>query len=986
MAEARQSGPHAPADEATDAPGSHVGVSRRTFLKGVGVGVVAAGLSTYRLPTAAGAAASPDPSPTPPVDLTDAVETWSEPTVWRPDGDRQLVHRVVEDTNGFRFSYDGVSPGTTIRMRGDETLRLRIENTLGPDLGMSAPGPGIDPAAGYPGPEGAIYMTLKGDDRYGEGIGRIPTQLEPDWALGEHMNGAHSAHVTNLHSHGLHVRSGQNDDGTYSDDIYLRIVPEEDAQRIAENPELHHAFQEDEEQIVASAADFEFRLGDVMEGMTGPDGAVLRGMPHPPGTHWYHPHSHGSTQNQVASGMAGFLIVEGDVDDLVRERIAGDVAAPWDRKTGDWDFRERAMLVQRVFVAPTANIGGPSAGPDPDALMRSTPPEPLVNGTREPGIVVMRPGAIERWRILNGSVDGAGFMRLAVLRGEFTVDAEDTLRMVTGDGSSSRPVTVVDHAPLSVTSDGGVEPVEKVQLWQLAWDGVTRVVEDPPGSWVYRVRDLSTLNDGHEPDFDSPQACLRGDRMALCYQRPNELLMANANRADVLFQAPLLGDEDHASYTVVALPTRLNGSPETTTKIVAYVVVRGDEVPGGADFPFEGLLDDLEVHPYELPVSDRELAISDAPERTARGLGDEDAYRTRIVRYAGWGGAGFPIIEVNPEYVAANPDRAKLTFYAPPPPESTAYSLPVTTDGQTVQAAVTDIRRYPDGDLPTILLPANTRTISIDGQKFFPTSEQVPNMLLGTAEEWVVYNQSIDLYSVDLPDSGWTAEQQQEYIRHNPELLYYRFRYVDDPPEGAPTSPQPWMMGGNARYAYPLTPAQAREVNQQRRAVPGDPWTKPGELTITTRSVDHPFHIHQNPFWIIRVEVPDENGDLVNILPEPRWADVVALPRNGGRVVFRSRFVDFVGEFVNHCHILLHEDNGMMQRVAVVSDPADTNYEPRFGVAGVAAPGADVDGLYGRPTPAESWTQSLFFVDGNATGYVHPGEAFMAVPPVPPTT
>ena len=58
----------------------------------------------------------------------------------------------------------------------------------------------------------------------------------------------------------------------------------------------------------------------------------------------------------------------------------------------------------------------------------------------------------------------------------------------------------------------------------------------------------------------------------------------------------------------MALPTRLNGSPETTTKIVAYVVVRGDAVPGGPDFPFDGLLDGLEVHPYELPVSDAELA------------------------------------------------------------------------------------------------------------------------------------------------------------------------------------------------------------------------------------------------------------------------------------------------------------------------------------------------------------------------------------------
>ena len=260
-------------------------------------------------------------------------------------------------------------------------------------------------------------------------------------------------------------------------------------------------------------------------------------------------------------------------------------------------------------------------------------------------------------------------------------------------------------------------------------------------------------------------------------------------------------------------------------------------------------------------------------------------------------------------------------------------------------------------------------------------------MLLGTAEEWVVYNQSIDLYSVNLPDDSWTPEQQQEYIRHNPELLYYRFRYVDDPPDGAPTSPQPWMMGGNARYAYPMTPAQARDVNQRRRAVPGDPWTKPGELTITTRSVDHPFHMHQNPFWIIRVEVPDENGDLVNILPEPRWADVVALPRNGGRVALPLPLRGLrrgVREPLPHPPARGQRDDAACRCRERRSRIRTTSRGPAW--LGWRLAMADVDGLYGRPTPAESWAQSLYFVDGNATGYVHPGEAFRATPPVPPTT
>ena len=36
-----------------------------------------------------------------------------------------------------------------------------------------------------------------------------------------------------------------------------------------------------------------------------------------------------------------------------------------------------------------------------------------------------------------------------------------------------------------------------------------------------------------------------------------------------------------------------------------------------------------------------------------------------------------------------------------------------------------------------------------------------------------------------------------------------------------------------------------------------------------------------------------------------------------GYFTMRSRFVDFTGQYVLHCHILAHEDRGMMQLVEV---------------------------------------------------------------------
>lgn len=76
-----------------------------------------------------------------------------------------------------------------------------------------------------------------------------------------------------------------------------------------------------------------------------------------------------------------------------------------------------------------------------------------------------------------------------------------------------------------------------------------------------------------------------------------------------------------------------------------------------------------------------------------------------------------------------------------------------------------------------------------------------------------------------------------------------------------------------------------------------------------TSGHQHPFHIHVNDFQVVAV-----NGQPVSA---HGWEDTVDLPPNG-EVTIRMRFADFTGRFVYHCHILSHEDDGMMATVEVV--------------------------------------------------------------------
>ena len=117
-------------------------------------------------------------------------------------------------------------------------------------------------------------------------------------------------------------------------------------------------------------------------------------------------------------------------------------------------------------------------------------------------------------------------------------------------------------------------------------------------------------------------------------------------------------------------------------------------------------------------------------------------------------------------------------------------------------------------------------------------------------------------------------------------------------------------------------PFDENRVNQTVQLGATEEWVVRNESDIW-----HNFHIHVNPFQVVAI-----NGQPVQVRS---FEDTVPLsPR--GSITMRTRFEDYTGKFVYHCHILGHEDAGMMGIVEVV-DPASAGQFNRAAVGDSAA-------------------------------------------------
>jgi FtsP/CotA-like multicopper oxidase with cupredoxin domain len=282
----------------SSAPGAASGlfISRRGVLSaGVGLATALLGMPRAR---GAGGMAHGSSAMLPETVRPSVVPNQSAPII-QPEVRRAVAGQLTttlgiryayQDIGGYRLhlrTYEGMTPGPTLRARPGDVLRIRLVNELPPNRD----------------PQPSNH--------------NLPNRLNS----------------TNLHVHGMHVSP----DGI-ADNVLREMEPGE-------------------------AYDIEIPIP----------------ASHPPGTYWYHPHRHGSANVQVASGMAGAIIIDGDFTDV--PQIAG--------------ARDQVLMLQQLAFDALGTVESFDTVWPMQAARLFT-----VNGQLRP-MITMRPGEVQRWRVIH---------------------------------------------------------------------------------------------------------------------------------------------------------------------------------------------------------------------------------------------------------------------------------------------------------------------------------------------------------------------------------------------------------------------------------------------------------------------------------------------------------------------------------------------------------------------------------------------------------
>jgi FtsP/CotA-like multicopper oxidase with cupredoxin domain len=292
-----------------------------------------------------------------------------------------------------------------------------------------------------------------------------------------------------------------------------------------------------------------------------------------------------------------------------------------------------------------------------------------------------------------------------------------------------------------------------------------------------------------------------------------------------------------------------------------------------------------------------------------------------------------------PISIVKGPSVSATQTNAPPPTTSilTLLSVVVTGTGRPM-ALVPSMPPRPSflNDIkPTEVVPAGARTLTfltsgpggqrqhtINGKKF-EEGNSVDINPLNTVEEWKIVNETAA--SIDHPfHIHLNPFQVVEVFDPNAPLLDangHPVPVLDN--KGQPVTPAKYVPQYVVSEMPPTLPPGQRTLKPgQWTLKPGQCWINPNDQTTWKQcaQASSRYPGSKTNIWWDVFPIPAATSfppPVAQGKPTPPGA--ILIP---GYFKLRSRFVDYPGSYVVHCHILAHEDRGMMVQVNLATSPS----------------------------------------------------------------
>jgi FtsP/CotA-like multicopper oxidase with cupredoxin domain/peroxiredoxin len=647
-----------------------------------------------------------------------------------------------------------------------------------------------------------------------------PNQLPPDKPHAPE-NWPQEFYITNLHTHGLHVSPAGK-----ADNVYVSILPGE-----------HHQF--------------EYRIADNQS----------------PGTFFYHPHRHGSVALQLASGMAGVIIVEEDHDRLSK---------------GAKKMRERVFVLQQIHGAAAGNVLSLVPSDIYDKIGAET------SAARSIPFQMWR----DRRASLNKKRSAAAPKKAATL-----LNGLPTCCMSKDCQAPTDPSTVVPPTDATKTTEWllvngqntqgrtiAMRPGE-VQRWRFIHAGIDEVIN----LVVAQLDDKGTLQACY-PYYEIAVDGISRGRSVKAYHK----YLYPAYRVDVLFQAPnsVPPTSTLALYSWCA-PTAvaLNGN-DTPWQLIATIVL--GKTSANMTLPSDDALRQSVPLEFQTPISDREvdnrrwdlLLDLPNPEPPHFLINGREYGMDRIDRHVRLGtaeewslksGSGDRNHAGHPFHIHVNPF---LHFQ---------YGK-----ARAVQGLLAGVPIRPD-TLLTQFGYQSTDTVTISGT--LPSGTAFSCDTPGSATLGLLSKNICDALNKQVADG-----YRMDFVQNRLILRHF------------------------------LSTLDGLVINQKSPASPQMTFADPARQVV----------------------------DLI-------WRDTLMAPSSGPPEIIRMRFRDFPGDTVLHCHIVDHEDQGMMKNIRIhpAEDPGPESDKKERKEPATSA-----------PTPAPDFSLS------DASGKVHRVAEFAGRPSV----